>query len=192
MHGRWADYRQAVVDIRVGERNTVRVTPCAAGVTEGAFPEPSGRTVHIITAANPRGRVVAPEDNTWAHALLLDELACGGHTWWPATGGSPCGTHTEESVAVTGLTDAEARALGRRFGQDAVFAWSREAWRLLACFGERSAVAGWRTVPAPPCPTRRSRRPCAPTLPRPPRPAPPCPTTTPLSDSPPDATASTC
>ncbi|MYQ44894.1 DUF3293 domain-containing protein [Streptomyces sp. SID4985] len=138
-----------MVDIRFGERNVVRVLPCATGVTEGPYPDQSGRTIHVITAFNPRGRVVTPEDNARAHASLLAELGRSRHTWWPATGGSPCGTHTEESVAVTGLTDAEARALGRRFGQDAVFAWSPEAWRLLACFEERSEAAGWRTTSAP-------------------------------------------
>ncbi|MGV9342620.1 DUF3293 domain-containing protein [Streptomyces sp. NPDC003688] len=149
MRERWTAYRQAVADIRFGERRVTRVAPLAVGVTEGPYPEPSGRTIHVITACNPRGRVVAPEDNTRAHASLLAELGRSGHTWWPATGGSPCGTHTEESVAVTGLTDAAARVLGRRFGQDAVFAWGPEAWRLLACFEEWSETAGWRTTSVP-------------------------------------------
>ncbi|MFJ6539560.1 DUF3293 domain-containing protein [Streptomyces sp. NPDC091385] len=149
MRDRWAAYRQAVVDIRFAERGVVRMVPCSVGVTEGAFPEPSGRTLHVVTAFNPRGRVVAAEDNARAHALLLAWLGRGGHTWWPATGSSPCGTHAEESVAVTGLSDAEARALGRRFGQDAVFAWSRAERRLLACFEEWSEAAGWRATSAP-------------------------------------------
>jgi hypothetical protein len=43
------------------------------------------------------------------------------------------------------MNDAQARALGRRFGQDAVFAWSPTSWRLLGCADafHDTVVAGW-------------------------------------------------
>ncbi|TWV56868.1 hypothetical protein FRZ03_03245 [Streptomyces misionensis] len=58
-------------------------------------------------------------------------------------GGDLGGTHREESVAVTGLDDAAAREPGRRFGQDAVFAWTPGAWRVLACDTDAMSVSGW-------------------------------------------------
>lgn len=42
----------------------------------------------------------------------------------PVVGSSLDGNHSENSRAVGGLDDTEARALGLRFGQVAVFAWS--------------------------------------------------------------------
>ncbi|MFC1228079.1 DUF3293 domain-containing protein [Streptomyces sp. Sce081] len=74
---------------------------------------------------------------------MLDEVRLRGLTWWPAKGGDACGTHREESVAVVGLSDTAARDLGRRFGQDAVFAWTPDAWRVLACDTGAVAVSGW-------------------------------------------------
>jgi hypothetical protein len=74
---------------------------------------------------------------------LVNEIRSRALTWWCAEGGDACGTHREESVAVVGLSDAAARELGRRFGQDAIFAWTPDAWRVLACDSEASAVSGW-------------------------------------------------
>ncbi|MEU7060906.1 DUF3293 domain-containing protein [Streptomyces sp. NPDC046197] len=97
----------------------------------------------MITAWNPRGRTASADDNARAQGLLLDEIRSRALTWWSAEGGDACGTHREESVAVAGLSDAAARDLGRRFGQDAIFAWTPDAWRVLACDSEAAAVSGW-------------------------------------------------
>ncbi|MFD7686327.1 DUF3293 domain-containing protein [Streptomyces sp. NPDC059781] len=140
----WDLYRTAVVDIRFGER-AVRVAPRPRGTAEGFFPVPdgSGATVHVITAWNPRGRTASADANARDQRLLLDEVRRRGLTSWPAVGGDVCGTHREESVAVVGLSDAAACALGRRFGQDAIFAWTPGAWRVLACESGAVAVSGW-------------------------------------------------
>ncbi|QLJ05383.1 DUF3293 domain-containing protein [Streptomyces sp. NEAU-sy36] len=139
----WDHYRTAVVDIRLPGR-TVRVEPRAFGTAEGCFPEAAGgAAVHVITAWNPGARTVSADANARAHRLLLDEVRRLGLLRWPAAGGDPGGTHQEESVAVVGLGDAAARALGRRFGQDAVFAWTPGAWRVLACGTGAVSVSGW-------------------------------------------------
>lgn len=140
----WDLYRTAVVDIRFGDR-AVRVEPRPRGTAGGFFPVPAGSsvTVHVITAWNPRGRTASDDANARAQRLLLDEIRRRGLTWWPAEGGDVCGTHREESVAVVGLSDTAARDLGRRFGQDAVFAWTPDAWRVLACGSGAVAMSGW-------------------------------------------------
>ncbi|MEU2620833.1 DUF3293 domain-containing protein [Streptomyces sp. NPDC007157] len=143
----WELYRLAVVDIHFHDR-TVRVEPRSPGTAEGAFPEPAGdATLHVITAWNPRGRTASAEYSTRAHGLLLDELDRQRLTWWPATGGDACGTHVEESVAVVGLSDGAARELGRRFGQDAIFSWTPDAWRVSACDSNTVAMSGWAAFP---------------------------------------------
>ncbi|MER6470303.1 DUF3293 domain-containing protein [Streptomyces collinus] len=139
----WDHYRTAVVDIRFPDR-TVHVAPRPSGTTEGSFPEAAGgATVHVITAWNPLGRTASADANARAQSLLHDEVRRRGLTWWPAEGGDAPGTLREESVAVVGLSDTAARELGRRFGQDAVFAWAPGAWRVLACGTSAAAVSGW-------------------------------------------------
>jgi hypothetical protein len=139
----WDLYRNAVVDIRFPGR-TVRVEPRPCGTAEGLFPElADSATVFVITAWNPLGRTASAEDNARAHGLLLDEIRRCGLIWWSAEGGDASGTHREESAAVVGLSETAARELGHRFGQDAIFAWTPDAWRVLACDSEAAAVSGW-------------------------------------------------
>ncbi|MEV6838741.1 DUF3293 domain-containing protein [Streptomyces sp. NPDC051133] len=139
----WDLYRTAVVGIRFRDR-TVRVEPRPSGTTQGSFPEPAGGSpVHVITAWNPLGRTASADANARAQRLLSDEIHRRGLTWWSAEGGDVHGTHREESVAVVGLSDTAARGLGRRFGQDAVFAWTPGAWRVLACGTGAASVSGW-------------------------------------------------
>ncbi|MEW2621129.1 DUF3293 domain-containing protein [Streptomyces sp. NPDC048106] len=155
----WERYRSAVVEIRFPDR-TVHVAPRPTGTAEGSFPEAAGgATVHVITAWNPRGRTASPDANARAHRLLLREVRRRGLTWWSAEGGDTSGTHREESVAVVGLGDTAARELGRRFGQDAVFAWTPGAWRVLACETDTVSVSGWTASER--C-VRNSRGACAP------------------------------
>ncbi|MEU2929887.1 DUF3293 domain-containing protein [Streptomyces sp. NPDC007251] len=73
---------------------------------------------------------------------------CVGLRWWPAVGGDAAGIHAEISAAVVGMNDAQARALGRRFGQDAVFAWSPASWRLLGCADafHDTVATGWHAA----------------------------------------------
>jgi hypothetical protein len=111
----------------------------------------------VITAWNPRGRTASPDANAHAHRLLLAEVRRRGLTWWPAEGGDVRGTHREESVAVVGLSDTAARDLGRHFGQDAVFAWTPDAWRVLACDNDAASVSGW-TASERGCSTGPGRR----------------------------------
>ncbi|WP_231157293.1 DUF3293 domain-containing protein [Streptomyces sp. CNZ748] len=139
----WHLYRGAVVRIRF-EDQSVLVGPRPPGTTEKAFPAAVGdAAVHVITAWNPLGRITPDDVNARAQQRLLDEIRRLGHPWWPAVGGDPRGTYQEESVAVLGLTDATARAWGRRFEQDAVFAWTPDAWRVLACDSDTVTVQGW-------------------------------------------------
>lgn len=142
----WALYQQAVVDIEL-PGGLVRVAPAPRGVTLGAFALPHAETVHVVTAHNPRGGHASRRRNARAHRELVGLLRRRGLPWWPAAGGDAGGRHREDSAAIAGLTDHEARALGRQFDQDAVFAWSPTSWRLLSCFGTEDApTRGWRAT----------------------------------------------
>jgi hypothetical protein len=140
----WDLYRAAVVGVRFKDR-VVRVEPRPLGTAAGSFPRPVGSLVviHVITAWNPCGRTAPADANARAQLTLLGEIHRRGLAWWPAEGSDAGGTHREESVAVAGLSDTAARALGRRFGQDAVFAWTPAVLRVLACDTDAVATSGW-------------------------------------------------
>ncbi|MFJ5534677.1 DUF3293 domain-containing protein [Streptomyces sp. NPDC093261] len=149
----WSHYLDAVVDIAFAT-HSIRVTPGPGDGAPGlASPLVGGHTVHIVTAFNPGGRQATAYANLRAQHELLRILGLRGLRWWPAVGGDPAGTHAEISAAVAGLDDAQARALGRRFGQDAVFAWSPASWRLLDCaeVAHDTVITDWHaTLLAPP------------------------------------------
>ena len=105
---------------------TVEERPAAEAVADlGTF--------WVLTAHNPDSERLAGAENAARHAALcacLDEL---GHPWLPALGTSPDGDWSEESVAVPGLDRETALALGRQFGQAAVFEVITGELRVHAC-----------------------------------------------------------
>jgi hypothetical protein len=159
--GQWPRYLRAVVDIAFPARS-IRVTPGPLdGATSLPYPIDGAHTIHIVTAFNPHGSHATTRANLRAQDELLHTIGLHGLRWWPAVGGDPAGTHAEISAAVVGMDDAQARALGRRFGQDAVFAWSPASWRLLACVcaAHDTVIAGWHTSLLTPPPKRFSLSP---------------------------------
>jgi len=87
--------------------------------------------------------------NRRAHVALINRLDREGRTWFPAVGGDPSWTNTEESVIVPGLGPADARDLGRELGQDAVFVWDTAGWSIHSCTHDRRVTPGWTIKPAP-------------------------------------------
>jgi hypothetical protein len=76
-------------------------------------------------------------------AALEAELGLRGVPLLAAVGVDPATGRTEVGVAVRGLPEAEVLALGLRYGQDAVFAWTPAEWAIVACQGGRRAAWGW-------------------------------------------------
>jgi hypothetical protein len=136
------------VDIAFPAHN-IRVRPDPLnGVAGLPYPLNGAHAIHIVTAFNPRGRHATTQANLRAQHELLHSIGLRGLQWWPATGGDPAGTHAEISAAVVGMDDAQARALGQMFGQDAVFAWSPASWRLLSCAdaAHDTVIVGWHAA----------------------------------------------
>lgn len=109
-----------------------------------AQPLPGPEPLWVLTASDPDGRELHIEENIARHADLLnavDEYAVGPGDdargdvgrWWPAVGSSACGVHHELSVAVSGITEERARAIGLRFGQLAIFEVTEDMLRLVPC-----------------------------------------------------------
>lgn len=79
-----------------------------------------------VTACNPRSRPLGELENAQRHAALGRELARRGFVALEGRGEHPRGGWPgEASYLVFGLTLAEAKSLGRRWGQNALL-WSGE------------------------------------------------------------------
>ena len=95
---------------------------------------------------------MSDEENRGRHAQLLrtvDDIAGIGRSprairWWPAVATSPDGAHAELSVALAGLSRADAVALGLRFGQLTVFELTDEVQSVVPCVDSASGAEALR------------------------------------------------
>jgi hypothetical protein len=146
--GGWDAYVEAVV--RIETPGGVRwLKPDSIFRTEGQYPDPDGRPIYVLTAHNPAGQMVSDEANAAAQALLESHLRARGLTWWPADGGDPYWTHVEAGVALVGIAEADAIALGAEFKQEAIFAFSTANRRVVSCTDARVETTGWSAEPDP-------------------------------------------
>ena len=137
---RFAGYRRARLRVRGLAGATVEVHPAPEGITSGRFPFDAA--VHVLTAYDPGAARLTPAENAGRQRALVADLPAHVRRW-DAEAGADDGSHTEHGVLVAGLTDDEARALGTRHGQDAIFRWSAAAWSVLPCDGGAPSHAGW-------------------------------------------------
>ena len=136
---RFAGYARAqvVFDALGGARLVVR--PAAR---PGPYPLVAA-PVHVLTAHDPGAQRLAATENRRRQQALVAELADRGLVVTRAVASAADGTHAEESAAVVGGDDAEALALARRHGQDAIFRWTPEAWAVVPCDGGPPCCLGW-------------------------------------------------
>jgi hypothetical protein len=75
----------------------------------------------IVTAFNPRSRVLPPEANKARHQSLVRLLEERGLTFLLGEGRDPCGQWTAETECIVfGISLAEGLEIARRFDQNAV------------------------------------------------------------------------
>lgn len=96
-------------------------------------PDLAGVVAHVITAWNPGDERPTSEVNDRADERLRLCLDSNAHAPQRVVGSDPDSGHYEESWLVTGLTDEDARSIGARFGQVAVFRIANNVQTVLAC-----------------------------------------------------------
>jgi hypothetical protein len=131
-----------VVDIRRPGGGGLRVRS-DADADAASWPWPDAQPVHLLTAWDPGPERPGRHLNRLRQAALEADLALLSVALLAAVGVDPATGRREEGVAVRGLSEADVVALGRCYGQDAVFAWSREEWAIVACRGDRRLTSGW-------------------------------------------------
>lgn len=110
-----------------------------AEVPSGGWPQ----NFHIITACNP-GKIVGAEINTEADEELRKELNLAGSRCFRITGCSPDLKHQEEGWGVAGLSEKCALAIGRQYGQNAIFEVTAGVLSVIGCLsGERIRIDIW-------------------------------------------------
>lgn len=140
---RWFAYTVTVVRIDHPKWGRFIVAPEPGGGTQGLFPDDGGRSIHIMTAHNP-GRALPAAENEQRQRQLRTGLGQRpGLEIWEAVGADVTWTHQEQSLAIVGLTDDDAREVARAFDQDAIFAWTPQQWNLLSCIDDLTWHAGW-------------------------------------------------
>jgi hypothetical protein len=98
---------------------------------------------HVLTAWNPGDERPSREENDAANEKLRIELLSRGLDPCRAVGADPDSEHAEESWAVCGLSDDEARVIGAAFGQVAVFRLTATDQTVLACFEDWVVSRPW-------------------------------------------------
>ena len=79
------------------------------------------KTAAFVTAVNPRGSVLPERDNRRAMEALRGSQFEPGTTVMPGEARDPDGAWpVEPSLLIVGISRADAEALGRRFGQNAI------------------------------------------------------------------------
>jgi hypothetical protein len=136
---RFAGYAQAqvVFDALEGRRLVVRPAP-----RPGPYPL-AVAPVHVLTAYDPGEQRPGAAANRRRQEALEAELTGRGLVVTRAVASAADGSYAEESAAVVGWDDAEALALARRYGQDAVFRWTPEAWSVVPCDDGPPLTRGW-------------------------------------------------
>jgi hypothetical protein len=145
----WASYERTVVEILRPGGGFLRVRS-APDSDRATWPWSDGRPVHLLTAWDPGRERPGRDVNRARQAALEADLALLADPLLAAVGVDPATGRREEGVAVRGLPEAEALALGVRYGQDAIFAWTPREWTIVACRGDRRLASGWSLVVSEP------------------------------------------
>jgi len=143
---RWASYARTVVEILRPGEGDLSVRPAPPGEV-GQWPWASTEPVRILTAWDPGDERPCEQQNRESQAALESDLRPLATAMWAAVGVDPLSGHREEGVLVLGVTEADALALGARYGQDAIFAWTPAEWAIVACTGGRREASGWSLTP---------------------------------------------
>ena len=143
-----AAYAGSVVVLRADGQGSVTIEPVPDADGPGHLPEllpPETRRLYVITACNPRSRLLSQAENADRNRRLVAELEARGLRWVSADGSAPDGSWREPGYGIVDGDPAEVLALARRFEQLAVFELTAtRLWVRWTDPGPAPIEQGWR------------------------------------------------
>jgi hypothetical protein len=121
-------FAHAVIRIQLGDE-WLEISPGESGVSN---PRSLDGLIHVVSGCNP-GYRETEQVNSRLHQELELRLRELGSDPRPAVGMSPDGSWLEPSWAVVGLSRETVCALGREFGQVAVFEIDSQRIQVVQC-----------------------------------------------------------
>ena len=121
-----------------------QVTVCADGNWITAFEYCAKHHVqmHVITAWNPGDDRPGPEVNELRNKQLYADISALGFDAMAALGSDPTSDHAEKSWAVIELDDDQAKELGKKYNQLAIFKISQARQTVLGCLDDWQVSRG--------------------------------------------------
>lgn len=112
-------YTASIVEVDLPEQTYCR-SPSESVSTE-PYPQTLRPHCWVITAHNPGSVVLTKASNADRHSQLVCDVVQTALPYFTGRGRSPDSSWQEASLAVVGLSQAEAMRLGRKYEQNAVF-----------------------------------------------------------------------
>lgn len=137
---RMIQYRSVVIEAEITPG-----TLTALNGSDACLDWPFPGTIHALTVHNPQG---VEMDDTYYEAVtlrLVDDIVRSGGRFVHGRGSSPSRTTAEPYLVVWGLSREQARRMGQRANQDAIFELDQVAMRLVSCLDDR--VESWVRFP---------------------------------------------
>jgi hypothetical protein len=139
----WEEYLRTRVELVLSDGAVLRIIPAPPSQV-GQWPQQLTPPLYFLTAWDPGDERPSPEINRAQQLALEQDLARLGALTWPSSGTDALTGHREEGVAITGMDEGAVRALGQRYGQNAIFSWTPESWAVVSCDGSFRTALGWR------------------------------------------------
>lgn len=151
----WADYANATLVFQDDAAQTWNLRPDVAGCAGDWILEPPwfrAQTTEawVITAWNPQSVQVRSSDNQRFNWQLLEEIDAAGLRCTPAQGRNDDGSWSEDSFLVHDPDSEWLVELAARYGQNAVFRWTRESWSVVGVLLDGIVTVGWSLAKADP------------------------------------------
>lgn len=134
-------YTDVVLELAGLGGDPLVVTSQPGGGTQGRFPD--GVThVHVLTASNPRSRLLRSSENAERNRLLGAELDAAGLRHIDVVVRSARSSWTEDGFAVIDADEAQLLALAARYEQTAVHRWTSAELAVVWVGADRDPVTG--------------------------------------------------
>ena len=144
VHEIWAAYEATHLHVLPdGETEFVVTSTTADTVDPWPF---ESDDVWVITACNPRSKLLDDDVNSERHEQLREVLTTAGYHPIESVGRQPDGDWQEEGFVVPGIDEETVTRFALQFEQNAVFHWTPSSWSIHGVLQPGRHTIGWRRL----------------------------------------------